>query len=81
MVERVRNVIKRDKKKGVKRVLDYEEGLSSQLPKRKPKQSDLLRRYPLISTSSSSSVDAESLSKQFLLSLPNQNLGKQYYCL
>lgn len=64
MVERVRNVIKHDRKKGVKRPLE-ETNTSDQPAKRKPKSSELLRRYPLSSTTSPSTLisDPESLAK------------------
>ena len=62
MVERVRNVIKQDRKKGVKRLLE-ETNTSDQPAKRKPKSSELLRRYPLSSTTSPLILDPESLAK------------------
>lgn len=64
MVERVRNVIKHDRKKGVKRPLE-ETNTSDQPAKWKPKSSELLRRYPLSSTTSPSTSisDPESLAK------------------
>ena len=62
MVEQVRNIIKQDRKKGVK--CPPSEELSDQ-PKRKVKPSDLLRRYPVGTTSAASiSSDLESLAKQ-----------------
>ena len=64
MVERVRNVVKRDRKKGVKSVLiEEEEGTSDHPAKRKSKQSDLLRRYPCSTSSPSSNIDTDSLLK------------------
>ena len=62
IIERVRNVIKQDRKKGVKRLLE-ETNTSDQPAKRKPKSSELLRRYPLSLTTSPLISDPESLAK------------------
>ena len=61
MVEQVQNIIEQDKKEGVKRPPSEE---LSDLPKCKVKPSDLLRRYPVCTTSAGSiSSDPESLAK------------------
>ena len=57
MVERVRNVLKSDKKKG-KRPLDVTEPAE---PKRKKADDAILRRYPISSSSTNHSQDGESL--------------------
>ncbi len=48
MIERVRNVVIADRKKG-RRIL--EDDVNQSLPKKKAKGCDLLRRYPLSTTS------------------------------
>ena len=57
MIERVRNVLKSDKKKGVKRPSEITEPVEQ---KRK-KVDTILRRYPISSTSTAHSENSESL--------------------
>ena len=57
MVERVRNVLKSDKKKGIKRPAS----VSQPEPKRKKTDNAILRRYPIGSAGASHLGDGESL--------------------
>lgn len=60
MVERIRNVLKRDSKKG-KRPLD--DSIDTPAPKRKAKVSELMKRYPVGGNSSLEIENSETIAQ------------------